>query len=75
MICFKSDLPCAIQVDLTWVKFNVLFLIKDAVDDGLQHLVQIHHANSLRAKQYHICQLYLIHLHVSSGFVFVPHLL
>lgn len=53
-ICFRSDLPCAVQVDLTWVKFNVLFLIKDAVDDGLQHLMQIQHANSLIAKQYHM---------------------
>lgn len=49
-MCFGSVLPCAVQVDLTWVQLNILLLIKDAVDDGLQHLVQIQHANSLTSK-------------------------
>lgn len=47
-VCFH--LP-AIQVDLTRVQLDILLFIKDAVDDGLQHLVQIWHANSLTAKQ------------------------
>lgn len=47
-----SVLPCAVQVDLTWVQLDVLLLFKDAVDDGLQHLVQIQHADSLTEKQY-----------------------
>lgn len=51
---FRSFLPRAVQVDLTWVQLNVLLLVKDAVDDGLQHLVQIQHANSLTAETYHM---------------------
>lgn len=47
-VCFH--LP-AIQVDLARVQLDILLFIKDAVDDGLQHLVQIWHANSLPAKQ------------------------
>lgn len=49
-MCAVTCLP-AIQVDLTRVQLDILLLIKDAVDDGLQHLVQIWHANSLTAKQ------------------------
>lgn len=49
-LCFGSVLPCAVQVDLTWVQLNILLLIKDAVDDGLQHLMQIQHPNSLTSK-------------------------
>lgn len=39
----------AIQVDLTRIQLDILLLIKDAVDDGPQHLVQIWHADSLTA--------------------------
>lgn len=45
------NLP-AIQVDLTRVQLDILLFIEDAADDGLQHLVQIWHANSLTAKQH-----------------------
>lgn len=47
-VCLGSVVPCAVEVDLTRVQLNVLPLIEDAVDDGLQHLVQIQHANSLK---------------------------
>lgn len=60
-IFFRSVLPCAVQVNLTWVQLNVFLLIKDAVDHGLQHLMQIQHTNSLRAKHYHM--LKISHLH------------
>lgn len=48
---FTWSLP-AIQGDLTRVQLDVFLFIKDAVDDGFQHLVQIWHANSLTAKQH-----------------------
>lgn len=44
MASFK---PCSVEVDLTRVQLNVFLVIEDAVDDGLQHLVQIQHANGL----------------------------
>lgn len=44
-------LPGAVQVDLTRVQLNVLPLIKDAVDDGFQHLMQIQHPDSLTAEK------------------------
>lgn len=47
-VCLGSVVPCAVEVDLTRVQLNVLPLIEDAVDDGLQHLVQIQHADSLK---------------------------
>lgn len=47
---FRSMLPHAVQVDLAWVQLNILLLVKDAVDDGLQHLMQIQHADSLTEK-------------------------
>lgn len=46
-VSLGSVVPCSVQVDLTRVQLNVFLLIKDAVDDGLQHLVQIQHANGL----------------------------
>lgn len=51
VLCFRPILPCAVQVDLTWIQFNIFLLIKDAIDDGLQHLMKIQHANSLAVKQ------------------------
>ena len=62
-MCFRY-LPRAVQVDLTRVQLDVLLLIKDAINDGLQHLMQIQHANSLPAKPYHM--LRTAHLHTSS---------
>lgn len=47
-------LPCAVQVNFTRVQLNVLLLIKDAIDDGFQHVMQIQHANRLTAKQDHL---------------------
>lgn len=67
--CVLGLLPCSVQVDLTWVQFNILLLIKDAVDDGLQHLMQIQHANSLTAKQCHMFQT--LHLHLCCGNSFI----
>lgn len=59
---FRSVLPCAVQLDLTRVQLNVFLLIKDAVDDGLQHVMQIQHANSLTPKQYDILKTCHLHL-------------
>lgn len=40
-------LPGSVEVDLTRVQLNVLLLIEDAVDDGLQHFMQVQHAHCL----------------------------
>lgn len=47
LVRMGSVVPCSVQVDLTRVQLNVFLLIEDAVDDGLQHLVQIQHADGL----------------------------